>query len=235
MRRGRPRARPHQGRRTTGTGTVGHQQVPVPNVGLCGTNLHHELEPRTHTATPRRRAARGGPGVSRGQPSSGLCLAGTPFLLPDPEPGIGATSRTASEARRSPEPCDPVTALELAAAAYKYRRHGKGPRQGPGRLWVAGQDPRVPCRDVPSILTAGLRGVGAGLSPRTLPGQQGPQRGLRLGLSKAPQVGPAAALGTPRATRARSSGAAGSSGGSARCSPGRGPAVAPPLRAGPEP
>lgn len=89
-------------------------------MGLCGTNLQQELEPQAHPATPQRRAARGGPGVSWGQPSGGLCLAGTLLLLPDPDLGIGATSRTASEARRSPEPCDPVTTLELAAAAYKY-------------------------------------------------------------------------------------------------------------------
>lgn len=31
-------------------------------------------------------------------------------------------------------------------------RHPKGPRQGPGCLWVARQDSRVPCRDVPGTL-----------------------------------------------------------------------------------
>lgn len=98
MRCGCPTACPHHGRRTTGTGTIGHQQVPVLNMGLCGTNLHRDLEPQTHTGTPQRRAAHGGTGVSWGQSSGGLCLAGTLFLLPDPELGIGGTSRTASEA-----------------------------------------------------------------------------------------------------------------------------------------
>lgn len=114
------------------------RRVPVLNAGLCS------------------------PRPTQGHPSSqgGWGQPGTPLLWPLPRghPVPAAQHRTGSrwdiqnsleEARRSPERCDPVTTLELAAAGYTHKeargtQTPRGARSGAlGWLWVARQAPEA--------------------------------------------------------------------------------------------
>lgn len=64
------------------------------------------------------RATHGPRGQLGTVPTAPCCSRGVTL---EQEP-LGHPARSLEEARRSPEPCDPVTAWERAAAPYKHRR-----------------------------------------------------------------------------------------------------------------
>lgn len=108
-------------------------------------------------------AGDGPPAAFASQTHSPHCPTPNWELVGHPELSLG-------EAQRSPEPCDPVTTLELAAASYKYSQAlcagtPQGAKSGgPGCLWVGRQAAKVHCRDALGILRKGCADTARGFT-----------------------------------------------------------------------